>query len=73
MIISTDPAHSLGDALAEKLNGRPRQVVPGFGWKENGELQMVGLGGGYETTWESMGAKLIEKRCWEELLDWLYP
>ena len=29
LIISTDPAHSLGDALAEKLNGRPRQVVPG--------------------------------------------
>lgn len=27
LIISTDPAHSLGDALAEKLNGRPRQVA----------------------------------------------
>ncbi|CAK9061199.1 unnamed protein product [Durusdinium trenchii] len=27
LIISTDPAHSLGDALAEQLNGRPRQVA----------------------------------------------
>lgn len=27
LIISTDPAHSLGDALAERLNGKPRQVA----------------------------------------------
>lgn len=27
LIISTDPAHSLGDALAEELSGTPRQVA----------------------------------------------
>lgn len=27
LIISTDPAHSLGDALCEPLNGRPREVA----------------------------------------------
>lgn len=38
LIISTDPAHSLGDALAEQLNGRPRQVAAGWQLERYGSI-----------------------------------
>lgn len=30
LVVSTDPAHSLGDALRTSLSGEPRQVAPGL-------------------------------------------
>ncbi|MGD9526821.1 MAG: ArsA family ATPase, partial [Pseudonocardia sp.] len=30
LVISTDPAHSLGDALAAQLDGEPRELEPGL-------------------------------------------
>jgi arsenite-transporting ATPase len=38
LVVSTDPAHSLGDALGERLTGSPRRVRSARGWLEAAEL-----------------------------------
>jgi arsenite-transporting ATPase len=38
LVVSTDPAHSLGDALGERLTGSPRRVRSAPGWLEAAEL-----------------------------------
>jgi arsenite/tail-anchored protein-transporting ATPase len=38
LVVSTDPAHSLGDVLGERLTGSPRRVRSSRGWLEAAEL-----------------------------------
>jgi arsenite-transporting ATPase len=38
LVASTDPAHSLGDALGERLTGSPRRLRSARGWLEAAEL-----------------------------------
>src|SRR5690606_32814428 len=58
LVVSTDPAHSLADAMAVDLGDQPREVAPGL-WAQQLDAQ------------ERLEASWGEIRTWlQEVFDW---
>ena len=58
MVISTDPAHSLADAFAVELDGRPRQITEGL-WGQQLDAQER-----MEESWGEIQEYLVEVFNW---------
>jgi arsenite-transporting ATPase len=54
LVVSADPAHSLGDALGERLSGSPRRIAPRFDALEVDARQVV------ESHWGRVRAYLVD-------------